>query len=524
MVDVGAQKEGLIPISKMLGAAPNGSCFDCVHEGEEVEVWVSEVSHPEDLRHGKLVLAMDKDKISRPDTPGPMANVMQFQSRLGKVWFNGTVSRHRSYGMFVRIEAPAGDGFVEGLVPRSECTYNATVGSEVSVRALRLNPDKNHLYLSMRAAAAKGMEARLSVFKNMTGQRLPGTVTRSGKFGAFVEVSHPDGGNIVGLVPSLAKEDAGRQWPHRLEDLHIGQELTGVVLRVRPLALVDVGLKVRGVLPVGKMSSSKQETATDEAHVNLGDRVQVWVSEIRYNSSKRERPTLILAMDENRIYSLWNSGPMADLKDFVGLDTQQWYTGTLTRKMEAGWFVSVPSPHGEGSRQGFVYLPECKGDAEIGSQVQVRVLGVDLEKGYLDLSMRTSSPLKGAEAKLALYRDLRDHWLPGRVKSFGAYGASVEVWHPVAGTLVGILPKAHMERAQDLAVDKKIKVRVWDVTDERLFLSMQEKVKEIPKEFLALVEDELGSAMTVELLEEGQKVEVRVTQASKEGLELALCT
>ena len=74
------------------------------------------------------------------------------------------------------------------------------------------------------------------------------------------------------------------------------------------------------------------------------------------------------------------------------------------------------------------------------------------------------------------------------------------------------------------------------MTDERLFLSMQEKVKEIPKdsfgkslragrqggfrqalepihvvaradalnqEFLALVEDELGSAMTVELLEEG---------------------
>ena len=34
--------------------------------------------------------------------------------------------------------------------------------------------------------------------------------------------------------------------------------------------------------------------------MNLGDMVQVWVSEVRQNSSKRERPSLILAMDENR--------------------------------------------------------------------------------------------------------------------------------------------------------------------------------------------------------------------------------
>ena len=33
--------------------------------------------------------------------------------------------------------------------------------------------------------------------------------------------------------------------------------------------------------------------------VNLGDVVQVWVSEIR-NATKRDRPSLILAMDENR--------------------------------------------------------------------------------------------------------------------------------------------------------------------------------------------------------------------------------
>eukprot|EP00439_Symbiodinium_sp_Y106_P023602 s253_g2.t2 len=523
MVDVGAEKEGLIPFSMMGVAAGPGSadsCFDCVREGEEVDVWVSEISHPEDLRRSKLVLSRER----LPKQAGKVANVTQFQSKLGKVWFNGTVSRQQPYGIFVQIEAPAGDGFIEGLVHRTECTSNETVGSEVQVRAVRLDPEKNHLYLSMRPASEKGVEARLAAFKGLARQVLPGTVVRqSGRFGAFVEVSHPDGSNIVGLVPSQEKAIP----PRSLEDLHVGQELTGVVIRVQPVVLIDVGLKIRGVLPAGKISAHND---ADEERVSVGDRVQVWVSEVRHKSNKRDRPTLILAMDKNKIYSLWNSGPVANLEDFQNLNDQEWYTGTLTHKLQAGWFVSVPSPLANGeklSRHGLVYLPECKGDAEIGSSVKVRVLGVDLEKGHLHLSMRTSPPLRGTEAKLALYRDLTDHWLEGRVKSFGtggAYGASVEVRHPAAGTLVGILPKAQMDPTKQLVVDGKIQVRIWDVADERLFLSMQEKVKEMPKEFLALVEDELGSASAVEMLEEGQKVEVRVTDAGKDGLELALCT
>ena len=222
MVDVGAEKEGLIPLS-MMGAATRGSCFDCVREGEEVEVWVSDISHPEDLRRSKLVLSMERERPSKQT--GPVANVSQFQSRLGKVWFNGTVSRQQPYGIFVQIKAPAGDGFVEGLVHRTECTSNETVGSEVQVRAVRLDPEKNHLYLSMRPASAKGVEARppglrepwdpwgrvfpkngrilllgvgpslfprLAAFKDLAKARqvLPGTVVRqSGKFGAFVEAS-----------------------------------------------------------------------------------------------------------------------------------------------------------------------------------------------------------------------------------------------------------------------------------------------------------------------------------------------
>ena len=70
--------------------------------------------------------------------------------------------------------------------------------------------------------------------------------------------------------------------------------------------------------------------------VSVGDRVQVWVSEVRHKSNKRDRPTLILAMDKNKIYSLWNSGPVANLEDFQNLNDQEWYTGTLTHKLQAG--------------------------------------------------------------------------------------------------------------------------------------------------------------------------------------------
>ena len=174
MVDVGAEKEGLVPISKMLGVPPNGSCFDCLKEGDQVNVWVSEISNPSDLRNSKLVLSTDKAKVSVAALPGPVANVSQFRSQLGKVWFNGTVSRLRAYGMFVVIAAPEGDGFIEGLVHKSEATYNATIGSELRVRALRIDTQKQLGLHKMSLISPLTGLAQLGLFQNIVSshQRL----------------------------------------------------------------------------------------------------------------------------------------------------------------------------------------------------------------------------------------------------------------------------------------------------------------------------------------------------------------
>ena len=70
-----------------------------------------------------------------------------------------------------------------------------------------------------------------------------------------------------------------------LEDLHIGDQLEGVVRNVVDFgAFVDIGLKEDGLIHISKMS--KQRVQHPSQIVSIGDIVRVWVSHIDEEKQK----------------------------------------------------------------------------------------------------------------------------------------------------------------------------------------------------------------------------------------------
>jgi len=102
---------------------------------------------------------------------------------------NGTIASVTDFGAFVDL------GGVRGLIHISEISYERVakasdvlaVGQQVSVKVLKVEPDKNRISLSMKALAEDPWEAAASRLNE--GDVLRGRLLRVVDFGAFVEVA-----------------------------------------------------------------------------------------------------------------------------------------------------------------------------------------------------------------------------------------------------------------------------------------------------------------------------------------------
>lgn len=100
----------------------------------------------------------------------------------------GTVRSLTDYGAFVDI------GGVDGLLHVGDISWSRvgkpsdalSVGQEIEVRVLKIEPDKRRISLGMKQLLAHPWDAVAG--KYTTGERVRGTVTRVMDFGAFVEL------------------------------------------------------------------------------------------------------------------------------------------------------------------------------------------------------------------------------------------------------------------------------------------------------------------------------------------------
>jgi len=327
------------------------------------------------------VAGSESDGKEEESEEGPFdADLGQFHDIAGLAdeWLTGRVLSVAQIGGFVAVRGPAGGeeearGFLhmsqirEGFV--SDARRELEVGQEVRVRVTKVQLDDHKLFLSMKEDSPDAMPGIKKAppsaedaarFADLVGgdQWLLGKVDGVADFGAFVEVTHPsgEGAPITGLV-------------------HVTELSDGIVASVRDF--VDIGQEVRVRVKAcdpasGKVAFSMKQPGSGGA--TGGQR-----------------------------------GGTRDLSAFKDLPSDLWLTGTIKQLLNFGVVAEVPAPSGaaEGGTpgQGLVHISQVANRfvedvaeiVEVGQVVQVRVLGVDEERGRLSLSMIDPEPEDGEQ-------------------------------------------------------------------------------------------------------------------------------
>mmetsp|Transcript_27397 Transcript_27397/g.85537 ORF Transcript_27397/g.85537 Transcript_27397/m.85537 type:complete len:534 (-) Transcript_27397:179-1780(-) len=240
-VDIGATGDGLVHISRVADERVD-NIHDYLEEGQEVEVWVSEVRDD-----GKFGLTMVEGKLGggggkrREDVDlAPFADIPDEE------WLDGTVANIAPFGAFVEVSLPDGptaqglvhisrirDGFVDSVEDE------VSVGQAVRVRIDSVDLERGKLGLSMRESGMGGTggggggraPADLSAFAGLhPDEWLKGTVARTAPFGAFVTVALKDGAQADGLVHITQIKDG---FVESVDDeVSVGQEVQVRVVNV----------------------------------------------------------------------------------------------------------------------------------------------------------------------------------------------------------------------------------------------------------------------------------------------------
>jgi len=244
LVDVGVEKVGLLPSSKLQDGRPPDSMLDKLKEGDSITVFVAEVENPDDPRNGKLVLSGHKNKILNPfqfgdrAAPEDLKEVVAAQKDLEDlVYYKAVVTAVKDgMGVIVAFRVPEAPGITSGLVYRTEVEGAPKVMDHIKVRILDV--DGNRVKLSMRdEAPLTGAAAKFGDFRELVNKTCPGKVTGLVDFGAWVEVTSEKGTTRGALLPASEIEDCYVEDP--AEFLEVGQEL-----KVKILEITEKGIRV----------------------------------------------------------------------------------------------------------------------------------------------------------------------------------------------------------------------------------------------------------------------------------------
>lgn len=293
----------------------------------------------------------------------------------------------------------------QGVLPRTQFAEKPSIGEEVEVQIEGYDEANGLLILTRKGAA---VEADWSTVQ--PGMVVEARVIETNKGGLAVDVNgirgfmpisqidmyrvekpedyvnqrllcevvevDPERRNLVVSRRVLLEREREEQERKLWEELAEGQVRDGIVRRVEDFgAFVDIG-GVEGLLHVSEMSWGRVVDPRDV--VSPGQRVKVAIIKL-----DRERKRISLSMKE-LIESPWDN---IDEKYPIGRVVE----GTVTRLADFGAFVEL-----EPGIEGLVHISELANQrvnrvsdvVQVGDRVRVQVLGVDVDKKRISLSIR----------------------------------------------------------------------------------------------------------------------------------------
>ncbi|MFJ6411696.1 30S ribosomal protein S1 [Terribacillus saccharophilus] len=247
------------------------------------------------------------------------------------------------------------------------------------------------------------------------------------------------------------------------KELSVGDTVTGKVVKVEDKqALVDIGYKVEGILPISELSSLHVEHAADA--VSEGEELTLKVKKVDDEEvvlSKRA-VTAELAWDD--LEAKFESGEIfeAEVKEVVkgGLVVDVGLRGFIPASLVETYFVE-----------------EFEGYK--GKPLTLKVVELDREQNRVILSHRAVAEEEEASKKQEVLDSLEaGQVIDGTVQRLTDFGVFVSIGGGIDGLVhISQLSHEHVEKASDVVIEgQEIKVKVLgvDKENERISLSLKE--------------------------------------------------
>lgn len=400
------KNEVLVDFGKDQGVCPLAQFEAEPTVGQEIDFVVVRRDPKEDI----LILALRGAKAT---------NVSWENLEVGQI-VEGTVTGVNKGGLEIDIKGmrafmPAGQVDIYH-VPDVSVYLNQRITAEVT----QANRESRNIVLSRRNLLEKEREQkRAEFFETVTeGATLHGTVRNVLDFGAFVDLGGIDGlipvseiaykrigkasdvlnvGDVVDVKVIKLDKAAGKvtlslrqampdPWREADAKYPVGSSLTGLILRVESFgAFVQVEEGVEALLPISEMSYQRIKQAGDV--VKVGDTVKAVVLSVDPQARKMSLSIKQAGPDP------WKTAAERYATDMV-------VSGKVSRLAEFGAFVEL-----EAGLEGLVHISELAAQritsvsqaVQVGQDVKVAVLDVDVEHRRMSLSIKKVSELVAPE-------------------------------------------------------------------------------------------------------------------------------
>eukprot|EP00904_Undaria_pinnatifida_P009520 jgi/Undpi1/5699/HiC_scaffold_2.g00973.m1 len=423
---------GFVHISQLSPVGEHVSdVSDVLSVGQVVDVRIREV----DEKLGRInmsLLPYGQGEVSKSSPSQMIKDVSHLAGSDPKEFRKGTVSAVADYGLFVNLEG------VDGLLHISKMSSDRSVtsenihemytdGQEVEVRIMEVNTGNNKMSLSMLPATE---EADFAKYADVPSDEwLDGKVVSIMNYGAFVRL---DGG-------------------------------------------------VDGMVHISQMGAQGQRIDSVYNAVEIGDAVRVRVLEADLNARK-----LRLTMRETDVDMPSGGGggggdrrgmkKAKSVEQFLNLSPEEWIGGTVASITSFGAFVAV-----DADTDGLLHISQIAEEhvsnvedhLQVGQDIQVRVIEVDVDNCRLGLSMREprQSAPRGARGKkdvsVLLGRD-PDEFITGRVVSIVPYGAFVNIEGNIDGLVhISEMAVGRVDSVEDVCqMGQEVQVRISDINTD----------------------------------------------------------
>lgn len=251
-VDIGAKSEAFLPVKEITSTPRRVKVEDLVKIGEKYELYILKEAfedYPVVLSLKRVNLAqgwskLDEAKKSNDILKGVITSIVKGGVIVDLFGIKGFIPSSQ-----LRLKSPPNDSLLE---------------TSISVKVLEVDPRKNKLILSQKAAIQEEKaDLREKTLQNLEiGQNVKGEVVRVTDFGAFIDL-----GGIDGLLP--ISEFSWQRVTNPQEILSVGQKVELKVLKIdRDTNRISLSLKRMQNDPWNNLEGKVQENSVVKGTVS----------------------------------------------------------------------------------------------------------------------------------------------------------------------------------------------------------------------------------------------------------------